>query len=280
MNSRKLAGASAASVGAATAVVALLLGTLSANAGGDPRASAFGIAVEGLIPIAPTPYVEAPPDGSKALLEVPGPKRDGIYIALLKVEAEPFRSKATAVDVDVLGIRAKLIEASCDHGRGDSAIIGGTNDKGKFVPSSPASGQTLDLSPVLSIEFNRQYRDRDTLTVDALVVALLPGGNKGQAVADKDLVDLKSLAPNLKVPTMQELKAENPSKPVPTVGDLTTKIQSLNPGLAPKIGSDALLEIVVSSATCSDEREEKEEFAPPKEAPAPEPVEADLPVTH
>ena len=91
VNSRKLAGASAASVGAATAVAALLLGTMSGSAGEEPTASAFGIAADGLLPIAPTPKVEAPPDERKALLEVPGPDAHGIYVGLLKVEAEKFR---------------------------------------------------------------------------------------------------------------------------------------------------------------------------------------------
>ena len=277
MNSRKLAGVSAASVGAATAVVALLLGTLSGNAGEDPRASAFGIAAKGLIPIAPTPYVEAPPDGSKAVLEVPGPKKDPLYIALLRVEAEAFKSKATAVDVDVLGITAKLIEARCDHGHGEASIIGGVGgNHNQVLPSKPYGGQALDLSPVLKVEFNRQHRDHDTLTVDALAVSLLPSNNAALALAEKDLVDLKGLAPNLKVPTMQELKAEDPSK-TPTVADLTAKLQSLNPGLKPK-SKDALLEVIVSSATCSDEH--KEGAPPKKEAPAPKPVEAHLPVTH
>ncbi len=278
MNSRKLAGASAASVGAATAVVALLLGTVSGNAGeGDPRASAYGISSEGLLPIDPTPYVEAPPDDRKALLEVPGPDEDLLHIALLKVEAEAFRSKATAVDVDVLGLSVDLIEARCDHGRGDSSILGGEgNGNGKVLPSNPATGQELDLSPILKLEFNRQHRDRDKLTVDALVVSLLPGDKSGLAVAEKDLTDLKSLAPNLKVPTMDELKAENPSAPAPTVEDLANKVKQINPGLAPKGDGDALLEIVISSASCSDERKKEEK----EEAPKPKPVEAELPVTH
>lgn len=282
MNSRKLAGASAASVGAATAVAALLLGTLSGTAGDDPRASAFGIAVDGLVPIPPTPYVEAPPDGRKALLEVPGPRkeRNGIYVALLKTEAEAFRSKATAVDVDVLGINAELIEARCDHGHGESSILGGKGDDGKVFPSAPYNGQMLELSPVVRIEFNRQYKDRDTLTVDAVVVSLLPGGNKGRAIADKDLTDLKSLVPNLKVPTMQEMQADKPPNSPPTVADLTTKLQTLNPNLVPKGRGDALLEVVISSATCSDERKKEELPPPPPEAPPPAPVEADLPVTH
>lgn len=290
MNSRKLAGASAASVGAATAVVALLLGTVSGNAGeGDPRSSAYGISSEGLLPIDPTPYVEAPPDDRKALLEVPGPDEELLHVALLKVEAEAFRSKATAVDVDVLGISIDLIEARCDHGKGDSSILGGKgNGNGKVLPSNPATGQELDLSPILKIEFNRQKRDRDKLTVDALVVSLLPGDNATKAVTEKDLTDLRGLAPNLKVPTMQELEAERtksapqqqqspqPAAPAPTVEDLAKAVEGLNPGLVAKGDGDALLEIVISSASCSDERKKEDK----EEAPKPKPVEADLPVTH
>ncbi|MGH3889677.1 MAG: hypothetical protein ACRDSZ_24455 [Pseudonocardiaceae bacterium] len=267
--------------------MALLLGTVSGNAGeGDPRSSAFGIAAEGLIPIDPTPYVEAPPDDRKALLEVPGPDSDGLHIALLKVEAEAFRSKATAVDVDILGIEAKLIEARCDHGRGDASIIGGEGN-GKVLPSSPYSGQELDLSPILKVEFDRQHRDGDRLTVDALVVSLLPGDNIGSAISQKDLDLLKKVAPKqLEVPqTMNEVKSENPSSPaspsepgIPTVGDLANTLKALNPNLMPKGDGDhdALLEIVVSSASCSEERKKEE----PPEAPAPKPVEAELPVTH
>lgn len=292
MNSRKLAGASAASVGAATAVVALLLGTVSGNAGeGDPRSSAYGISSEGLLPIDPTPYVEAPPDDRKALLEVPGPDEELLHVALLKVEAEAFKSKATAVDVDVLGISIDLIEARCDHGKGDSSILGGKgNGNGKVLPSNPATGQELDLSPILKIEFNRQHRDGDKLTVDALVVSLLPGDHATKAVTEKDLTDLRGLAPNLKVPTMQELEAERTksappqqqqspqqASPAPTVADLADKLKSLNPNLVPKGDGDALLEIVVSSASCSDERKKEDRK---EDAPKPKPVEADLPVTH
>src|SRR5262245_32332833 len=200
VNSRKLAGASAASVGAATAVAALLLGTLSGSAGEEPTASAFGIAAKGLLPIEPTPYVEAPPGGEKALLEVPGPHANGIYVALLKVEAERFHSKATAVKVDILGLKLKVLEATCENGHGESSIIKTDNDGGK---SSPAEGQKLDLSPVVKVEFNRQHRDRDELTVDAAVISLLPGEKLGQTISEKDLNLFRSFASQkLKVPTM------------------------------------------------------------------------------
>ena len=312
MNSRKLAGASAASVGAATAVVALLLGTVSGNAGEDKdtKSSAYGIEIVDVID--PTPFVDAPPDDSEALLEVPGEDSELLRVALLKVRAQDFRSKATAVDVEVLGIEAKLIEAKCENGEGDSSIIGGVSDNGTRLPSNPSDGQELDLSPILSIEFNRQDRDGDKLTVDALVVKLLPGDNLGAVLQQKDLDLLKKVAPkDLKVPaTMQEVKSDSPQRPgtpaspaqpggapaspaqpgdtpanpaesgPATLGDLAKKLQSLNPNLVPKADGDgdALLEIIVSSASCREDRKKDEK--PQEEAPKPKPVEADLPVTH
>lgn len=298
MNSRKLAGASAASVGAATAVVALLLGTVSGNAEEDTKSSAYGIEIVDIID--PTPFVDAPPDDSEALLEVPGDDSDLLSVALLKVKAQDFRSSATAVDVNILGIEAELIEAKCENGEGDSSIIGGVSDNGTSLPGDPFEGQELDLSPILSIEFNRQDRDGDKLTVDALVVKLLPGDNLGAVLQQKDLDLLKKVAPqNLKVPaTMDEVKSDSPPAPgapadpaqpgapanpaesgPATIGDLAKKLQSLNPNLVPKADGDddALLEIIVSSASCREDRKKDEK---PEEAPKPKPVEADLPVTH
>jgi hypothetical protein len=288
LNSRKLAGASAASVGAATAVAALLLGTLSGSAGEGTTASAFGIAAEGLLPISPTPYVQAPPDERKALLELPGGEHEGgISIAVLKVEAEHFRSKATALKVDVLGLRLKVLEATCDNGHGDTTIIGTDKDG----PSSPFRGQELDLSPIVRVEFNRQHRDHGKLTVDAAVISLLPAGNRGRAISAKDLNLFQSLASkSLKVPTMDQLKAAHAKSATPagdpTVDDLLNALKGGNPGApgltgAPKLGGDrgdALETIVISSASCEERHENKQEQK--EEAPPPKPVEAHLPVTH
>jgi hypothetical protein len=279
VNSRKLAGASAASVGAATAVAALLLGTLSGSAGEEPTASAFGIAAEGLLPIAPTPKVEAPPDERKALLEVPGPDSHGLYVAVLKVEAEKFRSKATAVKVDILGIKLKVLEAKCEDGHGDSAIIK-TDDGGG---SSPV-GQELNLSPILKVEFNRQHHNRDKLTVDAAVISLLPVDKRNAVLSAKDLNLFQNIASNkYKVPTMAQVqdahtKSGAPAGSPATVTDLLSSLKVLNPNLvSPAAGHGALEEIVISSASC---REHHENRPPKEEAPPPKPVEAHLPVTH
>ncbi|MBV9058769.1 MAG: hypothetical protein JO296_05665 [Pseudonocardiales bacterium] len=280
VNSRKLAGASAASVGAATAVAALLLGTLSGSAGEEPTASAFGLAAEGLLPIAPTPKVEAPPDERKALLEVPGPDSHGIYVGVLKVEAEKFRSKATAVKVDILGIKLKVLEATCEDGHGDSSIIK-TDDGGK---SSSPVGQELNLSPILKVEFNRQHHDHDKLTVDAAVISLLPADKRNAVLSAKDLNLFQSVASNkYKVPTMAQVqdahtKSGAPAGTPATVTDLLSSLKVLNPSLvSPTAGHGALEEIVISSASC---REHHENRPPHQEAPPPKPVEAHLPVTH
>ena len=282
VNSRKLAGVSAASVGAATAVAALLLGTLPGSAGEEPTASAFGLAAEGLLPIAPTPRVEAPPDDQKALLEVPGRNSNGIYIALLKVEAEHNRSKATALKVNILGLRLRVLEATCENGHGESSIIGTDGDSEKT--GSPYAGQELDLSPVVKVEFNRQRRDHDKLTVDAAVVSLLPGDRHKAALSQKDLDLFKSLASSkMTVPTMEQLQAAHaksatPSGPV-TVTDLLGALKVSNPGLTARGDGDALEEIVISSASCREEHHENNQ-GPKEEAPPPQPVEAHLPVTH
>lgn len=281
VNSRKLAGASAASVGAATAVAALLLGTLSSSAGEEPTASAFGIAAEGLLPIAPLPKVDAPPDERKALLEVPGPDAHGIYVALLKVEAEKFRSKATAVKVDILGLKLKVLEATCENGHGDSSII--KTDDGDN--GSPVAGQEINLSPILKVEFNRQTHDRDKLTVDAAVISLLPADKRNAVLSAKDLNLFQNIAGNkYRVPTMAQVqnahtKSGAPAGTPATITDLVSSLKVLNPSLvSPAAGHGALEEIVISSASC---REEHHENRPPKEeAPPPKPVEAHLPVTH
>lgn len=282
MISRKIAGASAAGIGAATAVAALLLGTVSGSAADEPSASAYGLAATGLLPIAPTPQVEAPPDGKNALLELPSP----LGVGVLKVQAADHTSSATAVDLNIADlIKAQVIKASCDNGAGDASILGGTV-AGSALPESPAIGQGLDLSPIASIKTNRQTTNDDgTLTVDALVVSVLPGGQGGLPLTSDNLDQLRNLVPNLNVPTLEQLQAPSvPSVPgapavpaVPTVNDLIAKIKELNPNLQlPAAGGGPLLEVVISSATCGA----AEEVKPPAEAPTPKPVQTQLPVTH
>ena len=292
MNSRKLVGAGAASVGAATAVAALLLGTLSGSAQ-ESSASAYGLEARGLLPIGPISRVDAPSDGHEALLEVPGPHAHGIYVGVLKSEAGGFRAKATAVNVDILGLKLKVLESHSENGQGGSSII--TADDGD--KSSPYAGQQINLSPIVKVEFNRQTRSHGRLTVDAAVITLLPSERRGQVLTEKDLILLSSIAPTQwKIPTMEQLLQEHAKSKVPagslvTAADLVSSLKALNPALAVPIADGAVQLTIASSssqaagapaapAPAAPAPAAPAPAAPAPAAPAPAPVEANLPVTH
>ncbi len=293
MNSRKLASVGAASVGAATAVAVLLLGTLSSTAQEESSASAFGLAAEGLLPISPMSRVDAPSDGHKALLEVPGPDADGIYAGVLKSEAEGFGAKAMAARVDILGVKLKALESSCQNGQGSSSII--MTDDGDR--SSPYAGQQLNLLPIVKVEFNRQTRSRDRLTVDAAVITLLPNEHRSQVLTAKDLNLLSSIAPKQwKIPTMEQVLQERAKSKAPagslitavTVADLVSSLKALNPALAVPV-QNGVQQVTVASCNCGVPAAPAPAAPGAPAAPAPgapaapapaAPVEADLPVTH
>ncbi|HET9255509.1 MAG TPA: hypothetical protein VFO16_09935 [Pseudonocardiaceae bacterium] len=283
MNSRKLAGVSAASVGAATAVAALLLGTLSGSAE-EPSSSAFGLAAEGLLPISPLSRVDAPGDGHKALLEVPGPDSKGIYVGVLKSEAQRYETRATALKVDILGLRLKVLTSSC-HGNQASSEIIKTDDGDK---SSPYAGQQLNLSPIVKVEFNRQTHYRDRVTVDAAVITLLPSERRGQVLTENDLKLFSSLASSkYKVPTMEQVQQEHAKSKAPagslaTAGDLLNSLKTLNPAMAipTQNGANGLESVTVASCNCQAGPAQQGPAEQAPAAPAPAPVQANLPVTH
>ena len=283
MNSRKLAGVGATSVGVATAVAVLLLGTLPGSAQ-ESSASAFGLEAAGLLPISYISRVDAPSDGRKALLEVPGPNAHGIYVGVLKSEAEGFRAKATAVNVNILGLKFKVLESSSENGHGSSSIIK-ADDGDK---SSPFAEQQINLSPIIKIEFNRQTRHHDRLTVDAAVITLLPSERRGQVLTQKDLNLLSSIAPKQwKVPTMEQVllehaKLKTTAGSPATAADLVSSLKALNPALAVPLagGAAGAEEITVASSTSSQPSAGPGGGPAAPEAPAPGPVESNLPVTH
>lgn len=261
MISRKLAGVSAAGVGAATAAAALLLGTVPGSATDHVTASAYGIAASGLVPISPTPQVTAPPDGSDALLEIPSP----LGVGVLKVAAAGHTSSATAVDLDLLElVRAEVIKATCDNGVGDASILNGRIGDTE-LPSDPVVGEGIDVSPIVSVVVNRQTDNPDgTRTIDALVVSVLTGGDVTEGVTPEDLDQLRGLVPTMVVP-----------ESATTVDDLLTQLQELNPNLNLPQQGEPLLQVIISSATCGAEVPPE-----PTKAPKPKPVETKLPVTH
>ena len=134
------------------------------------------------------------------------------------------------------------------------------------------------------MEFNRQHRDHDELTVDAAVISLLPSDKRNAVLSAKDLDLFQTVASHkYKVPTMAQVQEAHTKSGAPagtpaTITDLVSSLKVLNPSLVtPTGGHGALEEIVISSASC---REQHENRPPKEEAPPPKPVEAHLPVTH
>lgn len=275
MISRKLAGVSAASVGAATAAAALLLGTVSGSATAQPgpSASAYGIAAEGAVPVSPTPQAISPPQADNALLEVPQP----LGLGALTISVADYSSSATAADLDLINsaVTAEVIETTCDNGVGAVSILNG-NVAGSALPSSPGIGENVD-GGLISLVANRQTTNGDgTLTVDGLVVSVLPGGDPTALVGPRELSQFQRIAPALGIAAPEEAT---------DVQDLFGQLQELNPDMNIPLATSALQEIVISSATCSAAPVIDEPVVPgpgevPAEAPEPETVETQLPVTH
>ncbi|MQA12818.1 MAG: hypothetical protein GEV09_01225 [Pseudonocardiaceae bacterium] len=260
MTSRKLAGISAAGVGAATAVTALLLGATSGSAQTQFNDSAYGIAAEGLLPIEPTPFVEST-DGevvTDELLQLPQP----LGVGVLKVEAGAHAAKAQALDVNLAEVlELRVLTTTCDNAQGDVELLGGSL-AGQELPAEPAPSETIDASPLVTVELNKQTDNEDgTLTVDGLVLTLLPAGDPGAPVAPQDFEQLEQLAPQ-----QLALPAEVPA----TVGELRAQLDELNGDLTAQQGQ-TLLTVTLTSATCGAEKKTP--------APKPKPVETNLPVT-
>ncbi len=282
MNRKKLAGAGAVAIGAATAVTALLIGSTVAVADeSGPASSAYGIAASGLLKIAPTPYVESK-DGEPAhseLLKLE-PNKD-LSVGVLTVDALGGAARTSVAEVNVLGLlKADLISTSCQDGKGALEIINGSV-LGQKLPEHPISGQSIDLAPLLSLTLGDETRNADdSITVTGIEVKVLSGNTDRNAkLTDEQKKALPGLA-NL-------LGVQLPPAPA-VVGDV---LDSLTGAL---VGDNTLQKITIGSATCGawhdggqgsaeptpGDHASNEPSAPASdEAPKPEVVQANLPVT-
>ncbi|MFR9801189.1 hypothetical protein ACL02T_02670 [Pseudonocardia sp. RS010] len=281
MKTSKFAGAGAAAVGAATAAAVLLLGSTAASAEPSLDSSAYVFATDGLLSTSPSPYAESR-DGEhdrQSVADVtalPLHGRPGIGLSALVAEAEGHRAEATVAKVDVLGLlRAQTMRTWCDGADGGSAGVDLVDASILGTPvSAPLEDQTVDVSPLVKIALNQQDRDDDSITVTGLTVTLLPGQDRHRDLTDEE----RQLAPDL-IGLVRGALPDLQRTPLRTVDDLLT-------ALSPK---GDLLEITVGSATCvlEDEHADEPEAEPvvnayepePGEAPRPEIVRKNLPVT-
>ena len=280
MNRKKLAGAGAAALGAATVVTALLIGSTAAVADeSGPASSAYGIAASGLLKITPTPYVESR-DGEPAhdeLLEL-APNKD-LSVGVLTVDARGGAARTSVAKVNVLGlVRADLVTTSCRDGEGALEIVNGSV-LGQKLPEHPVSGQSIDLGPLLSLTLGDETRNADdSVTVTGIEVKVLSGHTDRNAkLTDEQKKALPGLSNLLGVPL--------PPAPA-VVGDVLDSLSGV------VVGDNTLQKIAIGSATCGawhgggepapDDHASQgpgPDAPATDEAPEPEIVRANLPVT-
>jgi len=277
---KKLAGAAA--VGAATAAAALLIGSTTAVADEEVRSSsAYGVAASGLLPIAPIPAAEwngGPPVRTEliGLSESDVAGVVALSARVLTAEASEDAAESSVVDVEVVGLlEAKLVRTHCADGEGGLQIVEGTL-LGTELPDTSVPNEEIDVSPLVSVTLNNQRRDADgALTVEGIVLKVLPGagGNLDRPLAADERAALPELGELLGADLPETLTS--PRAVADELGGVG------GPGRG-----DALQTIVIGSATCGGDLDEdqdedgddgEDEDLP--EAPAPEIVEADLPVT-
>jgi hypothetical protein len=259
----KFAGPVTALAAAATTAAALVIGSAVASA--DPADgrpdSAYGLALTGLIPLAPTPLVESR-DGepvSRTKVQI-GSLEGGLGTGLLSVSAEAGRAEATASKVRLQQLlSADLIRTTCEDGSGGLEVVNGVV-LGHKVPSGTIHDQTVPLGPLGSMTLGNQMRHEDgSTTVTGIVLTLFPG------VTD----------PATALTSAQKAAIGNLGLPggLSTVGDALNALANEVPG-----AGDAVQTITVGSATCNPYAHPDEPGAIP-DAPAPTVVPGHLPVT-
>jgi hypothetical protein len=288
VNSKKLAGAGAAAIGAATAVTALLLGSTTAVADEARVDSAYGIAAGGLLNISPVPYVESKdgsPQHDQLLGLTPAPN---VSVGVLTVDARGGAATTSVAKVDVLDlVKADLITTSCKNGdEGTLEIVKGSV-LGTPLPRNPISNTTVNVSPLLRVSLGDQTRNEDgSLTVTGIELSVLPGSDDPARPLTSEE---RQAVPGLSKALGLDLPADTS-----TVGQVLSAVTGVVGGTGSR---HTLQHVTIGSATCSpydDDGHHKGDHAKgddepaadddpgsadAPEAPRPEVVQANLPVT-
>lgn len=235
---------------------ALLISTVNSAAAASHADQAFGIQVQALGSnvLAPTPLAQTadgslvkeslvaiPANDSNPTLSLPIPDGAPITAGVLEAQAEAGQSQARVANLDLGGlISAQLLQASCDDTRGATEIAGLTlagNDLSGLA-GSPAPNTVIGVPGVLTVTLNEQTANDDgSVTVNAVHV---------------------EVAPDLTAAQLSELTGALSAEGLLSLGAGTTALSQVK-GLSPTMhhqlarkaaSSDALVDVVVSSATC------------------------------
>lgn len=150
--------------------------------------SAYGLSAEGIVAIAPTPWVVSTTSATVTKSLVTIPANPLVKGTVNNATASLAHAGASVVDVEVgqLGLRASVIKATCDNGSGGASLAEVTLG-GQALPLYPPANTTLKL-PVGSlggaeVALNRQVRNRDgSLTVTAMHVNVVLAGVIKQSI--------------------------------------------------------------------------------------------------
>lgn len=178
MSRRAFAGAGAAAIGAATAVTALVLGSVTGHAQDDGSSSAFGLKLSGLID---QTISEAASDGTQqdSLLELPDDLPIPVEAEVLSVTAEGSSALAKLAGVNVADeVIAKAVEVSCDGDSGTTTLVGleipGADLDESFEPEPNTTVIPEPLDEVAQVTLNRQTTNDDgSVTIDGIVIDLV-----------------------------------------------------------------------------------------------------------
>jgi hypothetical protein len=239
--------ASAAAVGAVTAVTTLLLGATPALAQDSKGDSAFALSASGVLDINPISPVKSTDgklvhDELLSIGNVAGKYEDDISFGLLTSEAEAHRAETVVKEINLLDIlRADVIRTWCKNGDGGLQIINGTV-LGHKLPDTSVPGKDIDVSPLVKVSLNNQKRNTDgSLTVTGIKITVLPG-KKAVDEGDKKLTTQeKATLPVLGALLGKELPA-NTDTVKGLVGELTGTLA---------LDGD-LQTITIGSATCRE----------------------------
>ncbi|WP_232660729.1 hypothetical protein [Pseudonocardia sp. TRM90224] len=243
MNSRKLAGASAA-IGA-FAVTAMLLGATTAVAAPEAE-HAFALSASGILDIEPISYVEANGDTpvTKELVGLGSAAEDfGISAGVLTAEAKPGYSESTVAKLNIKDLlKAELVKTWCDHGKGGLELVN-AELLGKQLKTPTINDKVIDLSPILRVSLGEETRNADdSITVTGIKAELLPGRATGEEeLSEEEKAALPAVADLLNL----DLAGES------TVSGLLGKLQGALPaGVLER--TETAQTITVGSATCFD----------------------------
>jgi hypothetical protein len=150
--------------------------------------SAYGLSAEGIVAIAPTPWVVSTTSATVTKSLVTIPANPLVKGTVNNATASIAHAAASVVDVEAgrLGLRASVIKATCDNGSGGASLAQVTLG-GQTLPLYPPANTTLKL-PLGSlggaeVVLNRQVRNRDgSLTVTAVHVNVVLAGAIKQSI--------------------------------------------------------------------------------------------------